>query len=125
MKTYEAPEQHDWTSLQAKGEWVVVEQLGVIAKTRGGVHVPDNARMAVWVVYSVGDEVTKVARGDRVLFLGSLQHNIDGRLFSCMKQGEIMATLSMPAESDEPDESIPEVVPVPERNGKVRLILPS
>jgi hypothetical protein len=123
MKTYEAPEQHDWTHLQAKGTWIVVEQLGVIAKTRTGIHVPDNARMAVWVVKSVGEEVKRCAAGERVLFMGVQPHNIDGRLFAILQEEQVAATLPMPVESDEPDESIPEVLPTPEKhNGKPRII---
>jgi hypothetical protein len=128
MKTYEAPEQHDWTDIKAKGRWLVVEQVGVIAKTRTGIHVPDNARMAVWVIRSAGDEVTMVAAGDRVIFLGVQSHNIDGRLFALLKEEDVVASLPMPVESDEPDESIPEVLPLPERpaaNGKPRIIVPS
>lgn len=125
MKTYEAPEQHDWTYLQAKGKWVVAEQLGVIAKTRTGIHVPDNARMAVWVVYSAGDEVKKVTKGERVVFLSVQPHNIDGRMFAILQEDQIMATLPMPVESDTPDESIPEVLPPPSKANGARIIVPS
>jgi co-chaperonin GroES (HSP10) len=130
MKTYEAPEQHDWTFLEALGDWIVAEQVGVIARTRTGIHVPDNARMAVWIVYSAGPDVHCVKRGDRVLFDGRTPHNVDGRLFALLKVEHMIATLPMPELSAEQDDAIPDVVPNGATSGpaaavKSRLILPS
>ncbi len=126
MRTYEASDEHDWAHLKAVGEWIVCEQVGVIAKTREGIHVPDSARMAVWIVYSAGEDVKRVVVGDRVVFQGHQSHDIDGRRFAILNQEQIMAVLPMPKEADEPDEAIPEVLPhTPRTNGKSRIIVPS
>ena len=90
MKTYEAREVHDWSDIRALGDAVVIELVGIITKTRTGIHVPDTARLDVWVVIATGPEVKGVHVGDRVMFGGEGISNIDGRMFAIDKKtGEV------------------------------------
>ena len=114
MKTYEARGCHDWDDIRALGDAVFIELVGVITKTRTGIHVPDTARLDVWVVVAVGPKVKSVVVGDRVMFGGQGMNNIDGRLFANRKEEDIIAVLGMPEVAEVADPSIPEVVPSPQ-----------
>jgi co-chaperonin GroES (HSP10) len=111
VKTYEAREIHDWSDIRALGDAVVCELVGIITKTRTGIHVPDTARLDVWVVAAVGPQVKAVAVGDRVMFGGQGLNNVDGRVFATRKEEEIIAVLGMPEVAAEQDADVPEVVP--------------
>ena len=115
MKTYEAREVHDWSDIRALRDAVVIELVGIITKTRTGIHVPDTARLDVWVVISIGPEVTGVAVGDRVMFGGQGISNIDGRMFAIRKEEDVIAVLGMPEVAAESDPTVPEIVPGPPR----------
>jgi co-chaperonin GroES (HSP10) len=110
MKTYEAKDVHDWDGIKALGDAVFIELVGIITKTRTGIHVPDTARLDVWVVIAAGPEVKSVAVGDRVMFGGQGTSNVDGRIFCARKEEDVIAILTMPPEAAEADPSIPEVV---------------
>lgn len=130
MKTYEAREVHDWSDIRALGDAVVIELVGIITKTRTGIHVPDTARLDVWVVIATGPEVKGVHVGDRVMFGGEGISNIDGRMFAIRKEEDVIAVLGMPELAAEADPSVPEVVPSPhnppvaQKNGAPRILRP-
>jgi co-chaperonin GroES (HSP10) len=113
MKTYEARDCHDWADLRALGDAVFIELVGVITKTRTGIHVPDTARLDVWVVIAVGPDVKSVVVGDRVMFGGQGMNNIDGRIIASRKEEDVIAVLGMPDVAPEQDPDIHEVVPGP------------
>jgi co-chaperonin GroES (HSP10) len=111
MKTYEAREVHDWEGIEGLGDAVIIELVGIITKTRTGIHVPDTARLDVWVVQAVGPEVRTVEPGQRVMFGGQGINNVDGRVFAVRKEEDIIARLKMPelaAEQDQLDKLLDE-----------------
>lgn len=128
MKTYETPIDHEWAGLQALDTWIVAENTGFIARTRQGIVIPDQSRMAVWIAYSVGEKCTRVAKGDRIIFMvpnGPV--TIDGRIFLVIREADVMARLPMVLEASEPVENIvpgPAPAPVAQINGKGRILVP-
>ena len=93
---------HEFDGIQAKGHWVVAEQVSVRERTQGGLIVPEASRLVVWQALSVGELVMSVKAGERLLFTNptaTVTH--DGRTFALLKDEQVIARLRMP----DPDEA--------------------
>jgi co-chaperonin GroES (HSP10) len=99
---------HEFDGIQAKGHWVVAEQVSVRDMTRGGLHVPETSQLVVWQALSCGELVMGIKAGQRLLFenpkAGTVTH--DKRTFALLKDEQVIAVLRMP----DPDEA-PRILP--------------
>lgn len=100
---------HEFDGIQARGHWIVAEQVSVRERTGGGLIVPEASRLVVWQAISVGELVMTCKQGDRLLFMnpkaGTVTH--DKRTFALLEDTQVIAKLRMP----EPDEA-PRILPV-------------
>ena len=60
---------HEFDGIQARGHWVVAEQVSVRETTQGGLIVPEASRLVVWQAISCGELMTTCKTGDRLLFM--------------------------------------------------------
>ena len=88
---------HDFDGLACQGDWVMAERVASVKHTLGGLHVPEESQMPVWQVLSVGERVTRIKVGERILFANptaTIAH--DGRGFALLRADQIVCTLPMP-----------------------------
>jgi hypothetical protein len=87
---------HEFDGLRAVGDWVVAEQTDALETTGSGrILVPEQSRLVVWRVLSVGPHCEAVKVGERILFFNQnvpvLVH--DGRTFAMLHPQQIIGVM--------------------------------
>ncbi len=86
------------TKLKPLGDKLIIERVEAVAKTAGGIVIPDTAKEKPeqGKVVAVGKDVKEVKQGDKVLFAkySPTEVKIDGKEYLLVKEEEILAIVS-------------------------------
>jgi co-chaperonin GroES (HSP10) len=95
---------HEFDGIEARGSWIIAEQVALVGHTRGGLHVPEQSQLAVWHVLTVGKNTDVVVPGERIMFKqpSGGQCTVDGRTFVMLLPGDVIATLKDPPKDAKP-----------------------